>query len=71
MARAALQWSVRELAARVGVNPNTVSRYENGADARGETLRKLRRSLEEGGVVFIDENGGGPGVRLRDRADFG
>ncbi len=25
----------------------------------------LRRSLESAGVEFIDENGGGPGVRLR------
>jgi len=25
----------------------------------------VRRALEAGGVEFIDENGGGPGVRLR------
>jgi hypothetical protein len=25
----------------------------------------LRRALEAGGIDFIDENGGGPGVRLR------
>jgi hypothetical protein len=25
---------------------------------------KLRRALESAGVEFIDENGGGPGVRL-------
>jgi hypothetical protein len=28
---------------------------------------KLRRALESVGVEFIDENGGGPGVRLRKR----
>jgi hypothetical protein len=27
----------------------------------------IRRSLEAAGVEFIDENGGGPGVRLRKR----
>jgi len=27
----------------------------------------LRRALESAGVEFIDENGGGPGVRLRKR----
>jgi hypothetical protein len=27
----------------------------------------VRRSLEAAGVEFIDENGGGPGVRLRKR----
>jgi len=27
----------------------------------------VRRALEAAGVEFIDENGGGPGVRLRER----
>ena len=27
----------------------------------------LRQALESAGVEFIDENGGGPGVRLRKR----
>jgi transcriptional regulator with XRE-family HTH domain len=64
MARAALGWSVKELGSRAGVAANTVSRYENGTDAYGETLIKLRRALEAAGITFIDENGGGPGVRL-------
>jgi hypothetical protein len=29
------------------------------------TLHVIRRALEAAGVEFIDENGGGPGVRLR------
>ncbi len=66
MARAALGWGVREVAARAGVSGNTVSRYENGADALGETLLKIQRALEQGGVIFLDENGGGPGVRLKE-----
>jgi transcriptional regulator with XRE-family HTH domain len=68
MARAALGWSVRDLSARAGVTANTVSRYENGADALGKTLLGIQRALEAGGVIFIDENGGGPGVRLRARS---
>jgi hypothetical protein len=32
---------------------------------RNETGRKIRLALESAGVEFIDENGGGPGVRLR------
>ncbi len=68
MARAALGWGVREVAARAGVSGNTVSRYENGADALGETLLKIQRALEQGGVIFLDENGGGPGVRLKNRS---
>jgi hypothetical protein len=27
----------------------------------------IRRALEAAGVEFIDENGGGPGVRLKER----
>lgn len=65
MARAALNWTVRDLAAEADVAANTVSRFENGTDAYGETLLKLRRALEAGGVIFIDEDDEGPGVRLR------
>ena len=70
MARAALNWSVKELAAKAGVAPNTVSRYENGADAYGDTLQKLRDALEASGIIFLDEDrehNTGPGVRLRKR----
>ena len=67
MARVALGWGVRDLSAKAGLSANTVSRYENGADALGETLRKIERTLERGGIVFIAENGGGPGVRLAKR----
>jgi transcriptional regulator with XRE-family HTH domain len=65
MARAALDWSVRDLATRAGVAGNTVSRYENGSDAYGDTLTKLRRALEAGGIVFLDDDGRGPGVRFK------
>ena len=44
---------------------NTVTRIENGADAKQSTLDRLKSALEAAGVEFIDENGGGPGVRLR------
>ena len=67
MARAALGWSVRELAAKAEIAANTVSRYENGADAYGDTLSKMLRVFEDAGIEFINENGGGPGVRLRDK----
>jgi len=68
MARAALNWSVRELASRAGVAANTVSRYENGSDAYGDTLLKLRRTLEAAGIILIDEareGNDGAGVRLK------
>ena len=66
MARAAQGWSVRELAVRVGVSGNTISRYENGHDCYGNTLLRIRRTLEHAGIIFIEEDEqGGPGVRLR------
>ena len=67
MARAALGWGVRDLASKSGVAANTVSRYENGADALGGTLERIQRALENAGVVFIDQSKeSGPGVKLRD-----
>jgi len=67
MARAAAGWGVRDLAKKAGVTANTVTRIENGADAKQSTMDKLQHALEVAGVDFIDENGGGPGVRLRKR----
>ncbi len=65
MARAALGWGVLELANKAYVTPNTISRIENGGDALASTLEKIQNVLEEAGVIFIDKNDEGPGVRLR------
>jgi hypothetical protein len=44
----------------------TVVDFERGARAPREvTLDALRRALESAGVIFVEENGEGPGVRLR------
>jgi transcriptional regulator with XRE-family HTH domain len=67
MARAAVGWGVRELAKHAGVTANTVTRIENGADAKQSTMDRLQHALEAAGVEFIVENGGGPGVRLLKR----
>jgi transcriptional regulator with XRE-family HTH domain len=65
MARAALSLGVRELAAAAKVSTDTVARFERGEELRERTIDAIRRALEDAGVEFIDENGGGPGVRLR------
>jgi transcriptional regulator with XRE-family HTH domain len=65
MARAAIGWSVRDLAAKAGVHHNTISRIENGEASNKGTLLLIRQTLESAGVEFIAENGGGAGVRLR------
>jgi transcriptional regulator with XRE-family HTH domain len=68
MARAALNWTVRDLAEASGLHRNTITNLEVGRYAGdSETLRVLEKVLRDAGVDFIDENGGGPGVRLRKR----
>jgi transcriptional regulator with XRE-family HTH domain len=62
MARAAVGWGVRELAERAGITANTVTRIENGADAKQSTMDRLQAALEAAGVEFT--NGDQPGVRL-------
>ena len=65
MARAAIDWSARDLAAKAGIHHNTVGRIERGEDVPRGTLLVVREALESAGVEFIAENGGGPGVRLK------
>jgi transcriptional regulator with XRE-family HTH domain len=66
MARAALNWTVRDLAAAAGLHRNTITNIEVGRYAGDPaTLTLIRDVLTRGGVEFIDENGGGAGVRLR------
>ena len=65
MARAALGLGVRELAATAKVSIDTVDRFERGDELKERTIEALQHALEAAGVEFIDENGGGPGVRLR------
>jgi transcriptional regulator with XRE-family HTH domain len=66
MARAALLLGVRDLAERAKVSPTTISRVERGDALYPRTLAAIRAALEAAGVEFIAENGGGPGVRLRE-----
>jgi transcriptional regulator with XRE-family HTH domain len=65
MARIAVGWGVRELARGAGVSTDTVARLERGEILKASTVAAIRVALEAGGVEFIEENGGGPGVRLR------
>ena len=66
MARAALGWSAAELARHANVGVATVTRFENGqAMPIPTTLAAMEHALEDAGIEFIPENGGGPGVRLK------
>lgn len=66
-ARAALNLSQTELAQAASVGRSTVSDFEVASRRPiPASLAGLRNALEAAGVVFIDANGGGPGLRLRD-----
>ena len=62
MARAALGWGVRELAAAAKVSTDTVARFERGDELKERTIDALQRALEAAGIEFT--NGDQPGVRL-------
>jgi len=65
-ARGLLDWSQQELADKAGIGVVTVRQLEAGMhEPRRATLDVVRRCLEAAGIEFIDENGGGAGVRLK------
>jgi transcriptional regulator with XRE-family HTH domain len=67
-ARGLLGWRQDDLARKANVGIVTVHQLEAGISSpRHSTLEVIRRALEAAGVEFIEENGGGPGVRLRKR----
>ena len=63
MARAALQWTVEELAQQAGITAKTVHRYEHGENVTVETLLKLKDAFERAGITWVPENGGPASVR--------
>ena len=67
-ARALLDWSQEELAAAAHLSVPTIKRLEaqgGHLGGRSETINKIRIAFEKAGIEFIEQNGGGPGVRLR------
>ena len=71
-ARALLRWTAQDLANSSALSVATIRRAElTEAETSLTTANDLavRRALEGAGIEFIDENGGGPGVRLRNRPD--
>ncbi len=67
-ARALLRWSAAELAIRSGLSERTVQRMEaaEGVPAGlSKNLELVQKTLEDAGIIFIDEDDEGPGVRLK------
>jgi ribosome-binding protein aMBF1 (putative translation factor) len=69
-ARGLLRWSAEDLAREAALGLATIRRAEGAENETSMTVANdlaVRRAFESGGVEFIDENDGGPGVRLRKR----
>jgi transcriptional regulator with XRE-family HTH domain len=69
-ARSLIKWTAEDLARQSSVSLRTIRRAELADQRTSMTTANelaVRRALEAGGVGFIEENGGGPGVRLRKR----
>ena len=67
-ARSLIRWSAEDLARESSLSVATIRRAELADGETSMTVANnlaVRRALEAAGVEFIDENGGGPGVRLR------
>ncbi len=65
-ARALVQWPRDHVARLSGLTEKAVEDFEKGLGRLdAAAMEKLVRALEEGGAVFIPENGGGCGVRLK------
>ena len=65
-ARALLEWSRGDLAKQSGVSLAALADFEAGKrQPYDRTLEDIRAALESAGVIFVESNGEGPGVRLR------
>ena len=65
-ARAMIEWSRVRLAEAANIAERTLIDFERGArQPYDRTLADIQRALEQAGIIFIDENDEGPGVRLQ------
>ena len=77
-ARALLDWTPAELAARAHVTPDWLHEFEQGREPGGDDdpseAERLRRVLEKAGIDFLDpgeaSTGGGPGLRVKQKAGY-
>jgi hypothetical protein len=69
-ARGLLRWSAEDLAREAALGVATIKRAEGAENETSMTVANdlaVRRAFEGAGIEFIDENGGGPGIRLQKR----
>nr|WP_314094201.1 transcriptional regulator [uncultured Shinella sp.] len=68
--RALIGLSQADLALASNISVPTLKRMEASegtATGLANNVAAVRHALESAGILFIDQNGNGPGVRLRDR----
>ena len=66
--RALLEWTQDHLAKTANVSKKTLADFEAGKRTPYDrTLLDIERALETAGLEFIPENGGGAGIRFRER----
>lgn len=54
------------LAEAAGISTTALNNIERGAaDPKASTLTAIQKAIEAAGVIFVPENGEGPGVRLQ------
>ena len=67
-ARMLLRWNQQDLASASSVSLGTIKRLEakpGVIDAHAPTINAIRLAFERAGIELISQNGGGPGVRLK------
>lgn len=65
-ARALVELTREQLATHCGLDAEEIRMFERGlSELDPPAKRRLQASLEAAGAVFIPENGGGAGVRLK------
>ncbi|OSQ42345.1 hypothetical protein THS27_14785 [Thalassospira sp. MCCC 1A01428] len=65
MARAALDWTLGLTTHHSGVSQNTISRFERGGVSNQSTISALKFAYENAGIIFLDEENEGPGIRIK------
>ena len=69
-ALALLDMGQATLARRAVIRRDALADFENGSRTLSpDNHAAIRAALEAAGVIFIDENGEGPGVRLRKKRE--
>lgn len=71
-ARGLLRWKQTDLSKAISkaggkLSVTAITAFENGGSIRASNADLIERALVEGGITLIPENGGGAGVRMRDR----